>query len=228
MLTVRVALPADAVTAPPASPPGKTTPASAQPKQAAAPAGASTAPKAAPKAAAAAQRTQMPPPVQAARPGTTTGGPPMTGPPTAVLLTGYFVAAGLGLALVGGRKPDGAVASGADEPSRGPSDAALRAGIAAADVWRAASDARYEVLAAAAFKKKAEAEWFAAYTAALRDRVAVRAQLARSAEAQVQRNKAVSARAANEAVEQGVAEPARKKGGILGVLKALLPGRKKS
>jgi hypothetical protein len=153
----------------------------------------------------------------------------MTGPPTAVLLTGYFVAAGLGVALVGGRKPDGAVASSADEPSRGPSDAALRAaGIAAADVWRAASDARYEVLAAAARKKQAEAEWFAAYTAALRDRAAVRAQLARSAEAQVQRNKAVSARAANEAVEQGVAEPARKKGGILGVLKALLPGRKKS
>jgi hypothetical protein len=154
----------------------------------------------------------------------------MNGPPSALLLTGYALAGGIGAAAVASRNPEATqeALSALSELGQ-PTDAdavARKAGIAAANAWRVAAAAEFEVLAAAARKREAEAKWFADYNAALRDRAALRAQVLRSAAAQVERNKAVSSRAAAEAVAQGVADPPRKKG-VLSSLRSLLGGKKR-
>jgi hypothetical protein len=155
----------------------------------------------------------------------------MSGPPSALLLAGYALVGGVGTAAVASRNnPEGAqeALSALSELGQ-PTDAdavARKAGIAAANAWRVAAAAEFEVLAAAARKREAESKWFADYTQALRDRAALRAQVERSAAAQVERNKAVSGRATADAVAQGVADPPRKKG-IFSALRSLLPGGKK-
>lgn len=150
----------------------------------------------------------------------------MSGPPSAALLVAYAAAAGVGAALVATSKQGGAGAEVISSLGLGvPTDesaAKLAAGIAAANAWRAAADAEYAERMAAARKRDAEAAWFAAYSQRLRDNAALKAQVARSAEAQVARNKAVSSR--NLAAEDDVAAPP-KKGGLFGFLGGLL-GRK--
>jgi hypothetical protein len=160
----------------------------------------------------------------------------MTGPPQSILALAYAVVAGLGLLFVStqGKEQSSEYTTAfpveAPRPLAAvltpPTSETLASGIAAADKWRADAVKEYEIRVVAARKRQLESEWFAAYNEKLRNDVALRAQVSRSAASQVQRNKAVSAKASNEAADQDVA-PSGKKRGILGVVASLIPFRKK-
>ncbi len=137
----------------------------------------------------------------------------MAGPPPAVLLVGYAAVGGLGFALTMGARENGDISFQGADAGAAPSDAGkLKAGIEAADAWRVAANAEYDVQKLAASKRAAEAKWYADYQDMLRNREALKAQVARSAGEQVERNKAVSGHGSQEAAEQGLAAPAPKRG----------------
>ena len=161
----------------------------------------------------------------------------MNGPPQSLLALSYAAVAGLGLLFISqqGKPQDTEYSTAfpaAEAPSplsavlTPPSSAAMASGIAAADKWRADAAKEYEIRAIAERKRQIESAWFAAYNEKLRSDIALKAQVSRSAANQVQRNAAVRAKASNEAAEQDVA-PGGKKRGILSVLAALIPFRKK-
>ena len=159
----------------------------------------------------------------------------MGGPPASVLLTFYVVATGVGAAFVANRKPDSEatrespVTRPAGDSSSDPLGALATAAVeakaraasaTAAEQWRIAAAAEYERLAALSAARAAEAKWYGDWQLALRNQVALRAQVARSAATQVQRNKAVSARA--DASDTDVARNGGKKGGVFGFLAGLV------
>ena len=161
----------------------------------------------------------------------------MAGPPQSILALGYAAVAGVGLLFVtqqGSKQADEySAAFPAETPSplaaalTAPGSGPLAIGVAAADKWRADAAKEYEVRAIAARKRQIESEWFAAYNEKLRNDIALKAQVSRSAASQVERNKAIRAKASSEAVDQDVAPPGTKKRGILSVLGSLIPFRKK-
>ncbi len=140
----------------------------------------------------------------------------MTGPPTPLLLVGYAAVGGVGAAFVATRSPKQmleaveAAATVVSNTAEATVTGVRVEDLAAADAWRKAAAAELSKLQAATAKREAEAKWYADYQGALRQRAAMQVQLARSAELQVQRNKAVSARSKQDAFDQDVAAPKRK------------------
>ena len=158
----------------------------------------------------------------------------MNGPPQSVLALSYAAIAGLGLLFVSTQgkeaQDDDFTTAFPGTPSplaamlSPPTSETMAAGKAATEKWRADAAKEYERRALVVQKRKLEADWFAAYNEKLRNDVALRSQVSRSASNQVQRNKAVREKASSEAVDQDVAP---KKRGILSAIASLLPFRKK-